>query len=125
VAGEGYAYRIGGDEFAVLTASDDGHRGEVTKRAAEALTASAGSFELNASWGAVAIPAEADTPAAAMQLADVRMYAQKESRRIAHADAIEIHDARAAIRLEGLRDREALEHGEQDRGDLGSAGGVV
>lgn len=125
VAGDGYAYRIGGDEFAVLTAGDDEHRGEVTKRAAEALTASGRGFELNASWGAVAIPAEADTAAAAMQLADVRMYAQKESRRIAHEDAIEIEGAKVAIRLERLRDREALEHRQQDRGDLGSAGGVI
>ena len=30
-----------------------------------------------------AVPEEADTPSTAMQLADVRMYAQKESRRLA------------------------------------------
>jgi two-component system cell cycle response regulator len=112
VTGDGFAYRVGGDEFAVLTAGDSGLRGEVTKRAAEALTASGKGFELNAAWGAVAIPAEADTAADAMQLADVRMYAQKESRRIAHDDAIEIEGAKVAIRLEGLRDREALEHRE-------------
>jgi len=108
MGGDGYAYRIGGDEFAVLTAGEGELRGEVTKRAAEALTVSGKGFELNAAWGAVEIPSEADTPAAAMQLADVRMYAQKESRRIAHEDAIEIEGAKVAIRLEGLRDREAL-----------------
>ena len=49
----------------------------VSKRAAEALTARGKGFELSASWGAVSIPTEAETPSAAMQLADVRMYAQK------------------------------------------------
>ena len=97
---------------------------EVTKRAAEALTASGRGFELNAAWGAVAIPAEADTPGAAMQLADVRMYAQKESRRVAGNDAIEIDGAEVAVRLRSARDDEAIEQSKQDRRDLGPAGGV-
>ena len=41
--------------------------------------------EVSSSWGAVTIPREADTPSEALQLADVRMYAQKESRRDARA----------------------------------------
>jgi diguanylate cyclase (GGDEF)-like protein len=112
---DGSAYRIGGDEFAVLTAGDDGRHGEIGKRAAEALTASGTGFELNAAWGAVTIPEEADKPAAAMQLADVRMYAQKESRRLAHDDdddAIAIEAADVSVRLGADRDREALEHGQ-------------
>jgi two-component system, cell cycle response regulator len=125
VGADGSAYRIGGDEFAVLSAGEEGLRGEVTKRAAEALTASGTGFELNAAWGAVKIPDEADAPAPAMQLADVRMYAQKESRQIAHDDAIHIEGPDLAVRLEAPRDGEALEHGKQDRRDLGSAGGVV
>ena len=40
-------------------------------------------FDLSAAWGVASIPEEADSPAEAMQLADVRMYAQKESRRLA------------------------------------------
>jgi hypothetical protein len=83
----------------------------MSKLAAEALTAHGKGFELNAAWGTVAIPAEANTPAAAMQLADVRMYAQKESRRESHADAIEIERGAAAARLRGVRDGEALEQG--------------
>ena len=94
----------------MLTAGDDGRHGEVGKRAAEALTASGTGFELNAAWGAVTIPEEADKPAAAMQLADVRMYAQKESRRLAHDDAIAIEAADVSVRLGADRDREALEH---------------
>ncbi len=47
-----------------------------------------------------------------MQLADVRMYAQKESRRLAHDDAIAIAGADVSVRLGAARDREALEHGQ-------------
>jgi two-component system cell cycle response regulator len=109
---DGVAYRIGGDEFAVLTTGGEDRRGELAKRAAEALTASGTGFELSAAWGAVAIPAEADTPATAMQLADVRMYAQKESRRIAHDDGLDIDGADVAVSLELPRHGEALEHRE-------------
>ena len=49
--------------------------------AAEALSECGAGYEVGASWGAAAIPAEAETPAAALQLADVRMYAQKERHR--------------------------------------------
>ncbi len=110
VGADGAAYRMGGDEFAVLTAADDGRHGPVAKRAAEALTASGKGFELNAAWGTVTIPEEADTPTAAMQLADVRMYAQKESRRIAHDDAIEIEGADVSVELGPVGDSEAFEH---------------
>jgi two-component system cell cycle response regulator len=107
---EGDAYRIGGDEFAVLTAADDGRHGGVAKRAAEALTASGPGFELNAAWGTVTIPGEADAPTTAMQLADLRMYAQKESRRLADDDAIAIEGADVSVRLGTAGDSEALEH---------------
>jgi two-component system, cell cycle response regulator len=112
IGADGSAYRIGGDEFAVLTGCAAAPRDDVTKRAAEALTASGRGFELGAAWGAVSIPSEADTPAAAMQLADVRMYAQKESRRLAHDDAIEIEGGEVSVRLGGARDGETLEQGQ-------------
>ena len=110
VGADGVAYRMGGDEFAVIAATDDGRNGPVAKRVAEALTASGRGYELSAAWGTVAIPAEADAPTAAMQLADVRMYAQKESRRIAGDDAIEIDGG--AVDLRRSRDGEALEQGQ-------------
>jgi diguanylate cyclase (GGDEF)-like protein len=78
---DGTAYRIGGDEFAVLAAGSPDERRAVVERAAEALSARGVGYELGASWGTAAIPAEADSPRTAMQLADVRMYAQKEARR--------------------------------------------
>ncbi len=96
-APEGIGYRIGGDEFVVLVDGDGDTRDAVAKRAAEALTAQGDDFELSAAWGLAAVPTEANAPAAAMQLADVRMYAQKESRRLAEP-------------LRGLN-REALEQG--------------
>ena len=123
VGAEDSAYRIGGDEFVVLTTCKAERRDELKKRVAEAMTASGTGFDISAAWGAALIPDEADTPTAAMQLADVRMYAQKESRRVAHDDAIRIGETGVEMRLEGPRDGEALEYGEKDRGDLGPAGG--
>ncbi len=112
VSGDGIAYRIGGDEFVVLVERGSAERGErVMTRAAEALTTSGKGYDVSASWGRVKIPEEADTPAEAMQLADVRMYAQKESRRLApgDGDGIEIDGAEVSVHLEGTRDGEALE----------------
>jgi len=83
VGPDGTGYRVGGDEFVVLVDGACSGRDAVVKRAAEAMTASGRGFDLSAAWGLAAVPAEANAPAAAMQLADVRMYAQKESRRLA------------------------------------------
>jgi two-component system, cell cycle response regulator len=92
MASEGTAYRLGGDEFVVLV--DGGLDAEaVSKRAAEALTASGPGYDLSAAWGLAAVPAEAATPAEAMQLADVRMYAQKESRRLAGPLSVDDREA--------------------------------
>jgi diguanylate cyclase (GGDEF)-like protein len=80
---EGIGYRLGGDEFVVLTAIAAADRDQLAKRAAEALTARGKGYELSAAWGMATVPEEADSAGEAMQLADVRMYAQKESRRLA------------------------------------------
>jgi diguanylate cyclase (GGDEF)-like protein len=90
-AGEaGTAYRIGGDEFCLLLTCPKEHFDAVARGAAQALTASEKGVEVGASWGAAEIPAEAEDPSAALQLADLRMYAQKESRRVAtHREGIE------------------------------------
>ncbi|MEX2105767.1 MAG: GGDEF domain-containing protein [Solirubrobacterales bacterium] len=112
VGRDGTAYRIGGDEFAVLIRCDSDRRDTVAKRAAEALSAKGRHFEVGSSWGAVSIPAEAGTPAAAIQLADVRMYAQKESRRLADDDGTDIEGADVTVGLERPRDSEALEQGQ-------------
>jgi diguanylate cyclase (GGDEF)-like protein len=84
VGADGTAYRIGGDEFCLLLSCPQERFDTVARKAAQALTASEKGIAVAASWGATEIPHEAEDPSAAMQLADVRMYAQKESRRIAH-----------------------------------------
>ncbi len=86
VGKDGVAYRVGGDEFCVLLTCEEERFEAVGRQAADALTASVKGIEVGASWGAAAIPSEADDPSAALQLADVRMYAQKESRRVSVRD---------------------------------------
>lgn len=81
VAADGCAYRIGGDEFAVLVDCVGGCAERASRRAGEALSLRGEGFAVGAAWGAVEIPVEAETATAALQLADVRMYAQKQSRR--------------------------------------------
>jgi diguanylate cyclase (GGDEF)-like protein len=100
VGSEATGYRLGGDEFLVMVEGGlvdlgRGGRDALAIRAAEALTSQGSGFDLSASWGIASVPEEADSPSEVMHLADVRMYAQKESRRL-------------AAPLETL-DREALE----------------
>ncbi|HEX8688987.1 MAG TPA: GGDEF domain-containing protein [Solirubrobacterales bacterium] len=80
---DGTAYRIGGDEFCVLLTCPPERFAAVTGKAAEGLTAKGKGFSVSAAWGAANVPTEATTPAEALRLADVRMYAHKESRRLA------------------------------------------
>jgi two-component system, cell cycle response regulator len=89
VGESGSAYRIGGDEFCVLLTCAQERFEAVSREATKALTATGPGFEVSSAWGAVQIPTEESEPSAALQLADVRMYAQKESRRIAHDDLME------------------------------------
>jgi diguanylate cyclase (GGDEF)-like protein len=89
VGEDGTAYRIGGDEFCVLLTCERRRFDEVSRAAAQALTATGPGYAVSSSWGAVEIPTEETAPSAAMQLADTRMYAQKESRRLAQDDLVE------------------------------------
>jgi diguanylate cyclase (GGDEF)-like protein len=96
-AGEdGTAYRIGGDEFCLLASGPEEGVEALTLRAARALCASDRGVEVRSSWGAVTIPREAATPSGALQLADLRMYAQKEAQRIANGSA----EAGAAVKVQ-------------------------
>ena len=97
----GEAYRVGGDEFAALLDCPSASLPDSCKRAAEALTASGEGYALGAAWGTVVVPAEADTPAAAMKLADLRMYAQKQSRQVASGPLVRAAGAGAASRGQG------------------------
>jgi diguanylate cyclase (GGDEF)-like protein len=90
-AGEdGTAYRIGGDEFCLLLTCPRDRFDAAARRAAKALTASDRGVDVGASWGSAMIPGEAADPSSALQLADVRMYAQKESRRAAQGGPVDL-----------------------------------
>jgi diguanylate cyclase (GGDEF)-like protein len=80
VAAHGSAYRLGGDEFCVLLRLDGEDVDDLIARAAAALRDSGKQFAIRASFGAVLLPHEADSPDHALQLADERMYAQKRGR---------------------------------------------
>jgi diguanylate cyclase (GGDEF)-like protein len=86
---EGIGYRIGGDEFCVLLVCPPERFDEMAREAAKAMTAIGPGFEVGSSWGAVRVPEEESEPSEALRLADARMYAQKESRRLAHDDFLE------------------------------------
>jgi diguanylate cyclase (GGDEF)-like protein len=80
VAPHGTAYRLGGDEFCALLTVDGEELDDLIARAAAALTDTGKQFAIRASFGAVLMPHEADSPDHALQLADERMYAHKRGR---------------------------------------------
>jgi len=75
----GRAYRLGGDEFCVLTHAAVADA--VLAAATSALAARGKGFEIGSSNGRVELPEDARTPEEALRLADQRMYAEKQSRR--------------------------------------------
>jgi two-component system, cell cycle response regulator len=83
---EGTAYRIGGDEFCVLLTCRPERFDELARETTKAFTATGPGFEVSSSWGAVSVPEEESETSSALRLADARMYAQKESRRVARDD---------------------------------------
>jgi diguanylate cyclase (GGDEF)-like protein len=93
VGDDGTVYRIGGDEFCALLTCEPDRVKAATERAGQALRTSGKGFSVSASWGAASIPSEAGDPSAALQLSDIRMYAQKEASRTTPAlesESIEI-----------------------------------
>jgi diguanylate cyclase (GGDEF)-like protein len=76
----GEAYRLGGDEFCAVVTAEPHELERVLDAAATALRDSGEGFVVESSYGAVAVPQEADSPALALQIADQRMYARKEGR---------------------------------------------
>lgn len=75
------AYRIGGDEFCVLSALRGRSAGEVSAAGALALTDAGTGFAIGASYGAVVLPHDAADAEEALRVADQRMYAQKHGGR--------------------------------------------
>ena len=101
------AYRMGGDEFCVLTplpTIDAALR--IAARGQEALGEHGEGFTVTASYGAVVIPVETDDLTEALRLADQRMYAQKTfSRMSAPRQTTEV-----LVRMMGERNPSLGEH---------------
>ncbi len=77
VAGQGEAYRLGGDEFCVLLSGRVPRSDALVAKALAALAEQGAGFTVTASCGVVIVPEEANTVTLALNLADERMYAQK------------------------------------------------
>lgn len=99
IGADGTAYRIGGDEFCLLLTCEEDRFDAAVARAASALSTTEKGVEVAASSGMATIPRETTGPSEALRLADLRMYAQKESWSLAHgislADAGETDVLRA------------------------------
>jgi diguanylate cyclase (GGDEF)-like protein len=78
----GEAYRMGGDEFCCIARPDEeGGFDEVVDLACEALSERGEGFSVGTSVGVLELPTEAADVAAALHLADQRLYANKSSSR--------------------------------------------
>jgi diguanylate cyclase (GGDEF)-like protein len=74
VAPVGVAYRMGGDEFCVLSTASELE----LRRVADALCEGGEGFAVTSAYGAAVIPDEASTVSGALSVADERLYAHKE-----------------------------------------------
>jgi two-component system cell cycle response regulator len=79
--GTGEAYRMGGDEFCVLSRVGGDLARAVAQRAEKALSEHGEGFTIGASHGMVRLPSEANNPSEALRVADRRMYARKATQR--------------------------------------------
>jgi len=99
VAGRGTAYRLGGDEFCALVGGAVSSEDPLVPAATAALAEGGEGFAITAAVGLVVVPAEASTAAAALQIADERMYADKDDRASGRRQARD-------VLLQVLRERE-------------------
>ncbi len=90
VAGHGRAYRLGGDEFCVLIYRHAADDDPIVAAALDALAEPAEPYAVDASYGLVSLPADAQTAVDALRLADHRMYALKHGRRATQGQAREV-----------------------------------
>jgi diguanylate cyclase (GGDEF)-like protein len=103
--GRGAAYRLGGDEFCVLTSGPLEACAGLVEATVAALTEQGDGFSVTTSFGEVALPDEADEPSEALRLADQRLYAQKHSSALARNRPHEV-----LLQALSEREPELLEH---------------
>jgi two-component system, cell cycle response regulator len=108
----GRAYRMGGDEFAMLIPGNTEAAGPAVEAGASALTAHGEGFRVTCSSGSAEIPAEAHDRGTALQLADQRMYGQKDSRRPSAGGEVEA----VLLRIVNQRAPELGEHADAVKG---------
>ncbi len=100
----GRAFRLGGDEFCVISTSELAD--EIESRAALALTEQGLGFAVDAAWGSVRYPDQCSSVPEALAIADERMYRHKRGRQggaLAQTKA-------ALVRLMDERDQELGDH---------------
>ena len=78
----GRAYRMGGDEFCVLAGAREADRAAVLQAATKALEEEGEGFRITAASGAIVLPDETSELSEALRVADTRLYANKDSRRV-------------------------------------------
>jgi len=79
VGQNGLAYRVGGDEFCLLSRASDSDA--VVARAGDALSSSGERFVIRSSYGSTLLTGDREDPMDALRIADQRMYANKRSGR--------------------------------------------
>ncbi len=82
---DGAAYRLGGDEFCVLTRVGDKPLEAIAGDTIEALSERGRGFDITTACGCIMLPEEAEESTAAMALVDERLYADKRSRQTSDA----------------------------------------
>jgi diguanylate cyclase (GGDEF)-like protein len=105
--GGGRAYRMGGDEFALLIPGDEAVAGPLVAAGAAALSERGEGFKVACSCGTATLPSDASSPSSALQLADQRMYADKDSHRPSAGGEVEA----VLLRILNQRAPELGEHG--------------
>jgi two-component system cell cycle response regulator len=84
-APEGRAFRLGGDEFCVLSGLQQRTPEAVAQAAVAALAERGPGFDISTAYGCIMLPDDADESSAALALADERLYSDKRSRRSSDA----------------------------------------
>jgi diguanylate cyclase (GGDEF)-like protein len=114
----GRAYRMGGDEFAMLIPGNADAARSAVEAGAAALTAHGEGFRVTCSAGSAEIPGEAHDRGTALQLADQRMYGQKDSRRPTAGGEVEA----VLLRIVNQRAPELGEHADAVKGLAAAVG---